>query len=217
MTCEAERLIDELLQNPSRFKQRGAAYQLLQEYFGGFPRATLRPLLQSDDPMVQHAAIFVASELGIAAEELLECVVPLIQRGDRYVKYNALEVVMVCSTEERGELFAHVLRAMEDEDEVIRGLAWRLAVRASKFQMRAAHSVFKSVGGDADHHTMGTKGLVDVQGSRTAPIPLLLESELALVRKYGALPVLRDSSSSPELIEKLKGLGDTDLEKIADG
>ena len=93
-----QRLIDELLTDSARFNELGKSYELLQEYFEGFPLNTLRALLSNEDYMVKRAAIWIVAELGEAANELINDVIPLLNYNDRYIKYYAIESIMVFSS-----------------------------------------------------------------------------------------------------------------------
>lgn len=100
---KGEELIRDLLADPQRFGEEGQGYRLLQEYFEGLPLDTLRPLLRHESPVVQGEAMFVASELGEQARPLVDDVIPLVQSGDRDLRYDALEVIAVCCEAERAE------------------------------------------------------------------------------------------------------------------
>lgn len=139
----ANKLIRELLDNPFEFKESGRAYNLLGEYFGGFPLETLRPLLRSDALLVRHAAVFVVSELGRDAESLTNEFPALLKSGDRYIKYNILESISVCSTESQGSLYRFILEALEDEDLIIVTLAMRLISRSNKYQRESSVAALK--------------------------------------------------------------------------
>jgi hypothetical protein len=121
-----EQLIRELLTNPRVFSKDGRAYDLLQAYFAGLPLETLRPLLRDDDLLVRRAAAFVAEELGIQAQSLIDDILPLLASGDRYLQYHAMEALAVCSQGEQAAAFKHVARGLENDDDVLRFRAMEL-------------------------------------------------------------------------------------------
>src|SRR5439155_23908582 len=95
-----QQLIQELLEDPTRFYESGKTYELLQAYFGGFPLVTLRPLLAHSERMVKRAAVWVTSEIGDDGRSLIHDVIPLIRDDDRFIQYYALETVTVWSVGE---------------------------------------------------------------------------------------------------------------------
>src|SRR5262245_9143348 len=81
-----------------------AAYELLQEFFNGFPVIHLRRLLHSEDPTVACAGSFIASELGRTACTLVEDFEELLGHGVARVRYDILDSVLLCATEKHGPL-----------------------------------------------------------------------------------------------------------------
>ena len=58
-------LINSLTNDPEKFYNEGKSYELLQEYFKGFSKDTLRILLISKDKWIKRVAIWITSELGV--------------------------------------------------------------------------------------------------------------------------------------------------------
>ena len=131
-------LIDELLTDPAIFRQSGQGYRLLKQYFSDLPIETLRSLINSDNYDVRYVAIGIAEELGEKSSILLDDVICLFDSGDRYAKYNILEIIVVCARGEYQDRFIHLARGLDDSDDVIRTLAMRLMSRADLAQLRAA-------------------------------------------------------------------------------
>lgn len=194
-------LIAELLTDPERFKQEGRAYRLLEECFSGMPVATLRPLLRHDIALVRHAALFVASELGTQASELLDDVIALTTSGDRYECYHALEIVAVCAIDSQADDFFAVPAAMMSNDVVIQGLAMRLMARSDLSQLMAALTVVEGGVVHADEHRRGLNLLVSGERANPDEIKRMLSSESQLARCYGVIAAKRLHDINPTLWE----------------
>lgn len=208
------KLIEELAAEPQAFFDGGRTYELLQCYFDGLPKDTLVPLLRSDDVVVRRAAAFVVSELGIAAQELLPEVVSLMESGDRYSKYQAMESLTVCAEDEEAEHFFHVPLELESEDAVLRKLAMRLISRAEGHQLAAAARCCGQQPGGAEHERCLT-----VLANGTGDIGGMLREPSGLVRRYGAVLARRLEAEHPGSVSAAIGITDDPelLEFLRDG
>lgn len=182
-------LVAELLGNPRAFYRSGKAYRLLQCYFHGFSKETLRPLLRSDDIFIQRSAVFVISELGNAARELIDDLPRLLAAADAEVQWGATESIAVCATDEYADRFAHVALMLDARDPQIRQLAMRLVVRADAGQLRAAADRFASSGEGGRPHFRNLSALLG-EPTETA-ITAMLSSDEPLTRRYGAIAAVR--------------------------
>jgi hypothetical protein len=209
-TARADQLIDELLAEPRRFADSGRAYELLQTYFKGAPLDTLRPLLRSGDFLVQRAAAFVISELGVQACPLLDDVVPLIDSSDRYLAFHAMESVTVCATGARAPEFVHVVAKLEDPDEVLRSLSMFLMSNAETSQLVGAVE-----GGLHSEHQEGLRLLVDASVSDEAVLAFI-HSEEPLSRRYGAIAAARLYEKNPRLINEVRTNEDGEVGSFLD-
>jgi hypothetical protein len=206
-----------LLSDSARFFEHGRAYQLLQEYFAGFPVETLRPLLGNNDSMVRRAAVWVASELGRNAQSLIRDAVPLINDNDRYIRYHALEIVMVCSFGENVHEFVHVVRALESDDEVIRVLAMRLVSNAHDQQLEAAVRRASSLGPLCERHETCLSDLLEAERVTPLDIVALLDHEQPLARRYGAIAAKRLSHNFPAVLDHALSNADPDVRQFFHG
>ena len=211
-----QRMIRELLDDPIEFNKRGRAYQLLQQYFDGFPSETLRPLLRSHDAMVQRAAVFVVSELGADACHLANDVVPLTASTDRYLKYLALEVVAVCSQGEATNTFAHVVQSLRSDDDVVRGLAMRLVANANAQQLRAALGFFQTPASSDRLDEHGLSVLLEGESVQPGEIRRMLDHSEPLLRKYGAMAAKRLMKAFPELLVTATSIEDQDVRQFCE-
>lgn len=194
-------LIEQLLANPAQFYAEGKSHELLQELFRGFPILALRPLLSYSELTVRRVAVWTASELGPKAAPLTNVVIPLLLESDRYVRYHALEIVMVCSQGASADKFVHVVEAITDEDPVICSLAMRLVVTATDAQLQAALDSSARFGSAVDLHRQGLTRLLAIGDNSRDDVLSMLMSCARLTRIYGALIAKRVGMQCADLIE----------------
>jgi hypothetical protein len=208
--AQADQLIRELLADPPGFADSDRGYKLLQTYFKGAPLDTLRPLLRSGDLLIQREAVWVASELGAQAFPLLDDVVPLIDSGDRYLTFHAMESVTVCATGVRAPEFVHVVAKLEDPDEVLRSLSMFLMSNAETSQLVGA------VEGELHRvHQEGLRLLLDASASDEAVLAFI-HSDEPLRRRYGAVAAARLYERSPQLIDEVRTVEDGEVGSFLD-
>lgn len=194
-------LIDSLVADSARFNDSGSAYDLLQEYFHGLPIATLSPLLRSSDLSVVKAAVWVLSELGKYAGDLMYDAIPLLELNDRYIKYHVLEAVAVCSVGNRTDQYRHVVFAMEDHDEVVAALAMRLVSRATEEQIHSSKDFFCNQAGASKMHCEGLSLLGDNDSMNYDTVSGLLSNSDSVVRKYGAILAAKTYKENQQLFD----------------
>ncbi|WP_028314436.1 hypothetical protein [Desulfatibacillum aliphaticivorans] len=215
-TNPGDLLIKELLEAPYRFDDEGKTYSLLQECFHGYPLNKLSPLLASSNIVVQQAAIWVASELGRDAVPLMDDVMPLVDHKDRYIKYHALEVVMICSFGEHLNKFLSIVFSLTSDDVVIRRLAMRLLANANKAQiMNAINMLEGKDAGQHSHHLMGLDALINAISYDEMQIVSMMNSDVSLIRKYGALVAEENCNRFPHLIKMAGSSSDSDISEFA--
>jgi hypothetical protein len=211
MDASGETLIRDLLANPDKFSDGGRAYDLLQAYFHGFPLGTLRPLLRSESLPVRKAAAFVVSELGAQARELVDDVIPLLESGDRYLGYHALEVLSVCCDGDLAAQFAFVTKALDSDDEVLRTLAMRLVSVATDSQLEGAQRSLKSAGASQAIHESGLLRLLEGHQIDPSLVATMINDPTPLTRRYGAIAARRLSKEKPGLFVEVGASADPDL------
>jgi hypothetical protein len=203
-----EQLIRDLLADPRKFDSDGRAYDLLQAYFSGLPLETLRPLLKNDEALVQRAAVFVASELGSQARDLVDDVIPLVQANDRYLQYHAMEIIAVCCEGELSGNFVHVVRALESQDDVLRALAMLLVSNANTSQLEAARQYFDAAGSNHRTHASGLHALVQAHRLDPAIVASMMQDADPLTRRYGAIAARRLLPEFPYLFTAAESSND---------
>lgn len=200
MTDAGKGLVRLLLDDPRQFKENGLSYQLLLQVFAGHPLNDIRMLLRSEDVLVQHAGVFVASEIGEDSIELLDDLILISKSADRYVRYHALEAIAVATTSERQEEFAYVLRGLHDEDAAVRQMVMRIIMRLSQEELLVANQGLGLIDVSPDErqdHVKGMRFLIESERSQDAQA-CLLTTERPLLRLYAALALKRREFSPDE-------------------
>lgn len=188
---DAHILIAELEKNPERFFEEGRAYDLLQEYFKGEPVDSLGVLLTNANPSIRKSAVWIVSELGGGAISIAEQVLTLLNDDERYVKYYALESLMVFSSSGLNKVFHHVVLALEDEDDVISKLGMYLISKSSNSQLEEAIQYFSNAGENS--HLQGLRSLlVHSSGVEQKDIGSALYSEDKFLAMYRAISIKRE-------------------------
>lgn len=205
--ARAEQLIGDLLAVPSRFTK---GYELLQAYLKGAPVETLRPLLRGADETVRREAVWVVSELGRQAFLLLDDVVPLIDSGDRYLAFHAMESVTLCATGAGAPAFAHVVARLEDADEVLRTLSMFLMSNVDVSQLAATVDI-----GLHNEHEEGLRLLLDPSASEESVLSFI-NSDEPLRRRYGAIAAARLYEKCPRLMDEVSKMEDAEVGSFID-
>jgi hypothetical protein len=189
--------IQDLLSNPEEFNERGGAYVLLQDYFSGLTLSSLKELICNENSDVRKAAIWIASELGEKSREILEEIVSKIDVGDRYFRYHALEVVLVCAQGPKIHHFIEITLALSWSDEVLRRLALRLMVRADMTQIVAAAAQVANDSRINDAHLDGLRLLTEHEKLSLTEFKKYLDASDKTTRLYASVKFVRDNLSSP--------------------
>jgi hypothetical protein len=206
----AERLIRELLNDPNGFSGRGDDYKLLQEFFDGFPVEELRPLLAHNHRAVRRAVVWLVSELGKEARPLINEALPLLADSERYVRAYALDIIAVCAIGEDADKYVHVIRLLEDADEIMRVQAMFLVSNAEISQLQAAVKQANADFLSSPSHRSGLSLLLTEHLDVSAASTMIHSSE-PLLRKYGAIAAWRFRNRFPELFLTLEANVDPDV------
>ncbi|MEQ1878037.1 MAG: hypothetical protein ABL958_15445 [Bdellovibrionia bacterium] len=200
VTAVGNPLIIEMLANPDRFEESGRAYELLQDYFRGYPVETLRLLLRHENILVQRVAVWIASELGDQGCGLLHEVIPLLESPDRRSRAYALDVVIVCAIgADVGEI-VHIARAMESDDNGIRMLAMQLMSNADQSQLDAGARLAGSTAFLSAAHEDALRQISN-RSQTSDEIRRMMGSADPLMRRYGAIAAKRATNVLPRLLE----------------
>lgn len=173
--------------------ERGALItDLLREFHRGCPLRCLRPLLLSDDNDVVTAGAFIAAELGAAAKPLLPDVVALLVHPAKWVRSDAIDVVLVCATGSDGSAIAAVLPLVEDTERGVRFKALAFLARASGDQLQAALGHLMAAE-PASRHLVPLRWFTNLSPRDSAQVTNALDGSDALLRKYAGAAAVRIS------------------------
>nr|MDT0662604.1 hypothetical protein [Micromonospora sp. DSM 115978] len=114
-----------------------AASDLLSQVFGGYPIDRLRPLLRSERTEAVRAGMWVVSELGERAADLLDDVAGLLDHPSRYVRFFALDSVLAAADRRHGPVLTRAAGLVDDPDDAIRWKTMHLLARATDTQVTA--------------------------------------------------------------------------------
>ena len=133
-----EHLLSMLKADADAFERSGGITELLNELFLGYPVEALREVVTSEDSRVRRVAVRVLSELGDRAEPLLNEVIAALQHLDDYIRYYALDAIMLSTEHRNQEKFWHVISMLDDGDRGVRQKALRFLATASDQQIASA-------------------------------------------------------------------------------
>jgi ABC-type amino acid transport substrate-binding protein len=200
-TNKGKQLIDELHANPSLFFKQGKSYNLLNEFFDGYPFEALIPLLQSDNVDIIKSSLWLVSELATQACSLLPYVVQLVNSEEPYIRYYSLECVVLCGKGDNIKEFIHLIKGISDKDDTVRIPAMYLLSNAELTQIEAAVRLVKE-NKIADYllHQIGlTQLLIATVLLEKEVIDLMCDKE-PLLQQYGVMIAKRLYKTNPELL-----------------
>lgn len=131
---ELQNLMDRMAHMPSN----DDAMNLLSAFFAGYPIATLRQFLSSDNPATVKAAVWIASELAERAAPLLDEIGSLLTHPLAYVRFFAIDCVLACATGDDGAVLARTVGLLHDPDSGVRWKVMHFLAKASIEQLRAS-------------------------------------------------------------------------------
>lgn len=209
-------LVERIITNPKQADDDGIADILLQEYFNGFDLETLRPLLRSDDPVVQSAATFIVFELGSNASSLMDDILPLLESHNPSKRLEVLGCVMECSAERTEHLdkFTLVLEAMEDTHQGNRIFSMGLVSNANEEQIEAGIRQFQSRN-DSESHVLGLELLLRCFAISESEILKFTNSDDPILRKYGAIATTKMATTFPNRVYSLLLNDDDEIREYA--
>ena len=210
-------LIHELMNSPEEFVAKAGPNALLHEYFRGLPLDTLRPLLRHGNLLIQRAAVFIASELGGDGRALVDDVIPLLASADREVAYDALIAVTAFTSSFDADRFEHVIRALENEDEVLRRLAMRMVSNSPTGTLQGALKRFRAFIQSDPEHRIGLTLLIKGDQLLSEEFQKALAHGSPLIRRYAAIAARRLMKTMPKCIASVASCDDPELRTFAEG
>ena len=121
------------------------ANELLKSIWAGYPVENVSRLLHARSDEAVKAGAWVLSELGADATSMLFEVDFLLRHSVRHARFFALDVALVCATEQHGELIARAISLVGDEDGAVRWKALRFLGRAGAAQLAAGAVALEDV------------------------------------------------------------------------
>lgn len=209
MNCRGDQLIARMLKG----RDDVLANDLLGEFFSGYPVENLRPLLRSTDEGIAKTATWLASELGERAIPIFDAVVPMLRHGSRYVRFFAVDTVLVCATEEHGEAIARTIGLLLDGDDAVRWKALMFVAKASRGQLSA--SLPYQSNRELGALTSWILGLDQEGGVVANEVTSKLDDHQPLVRLFAAAAAVRFSFSVPALLKRAAESSDAEVASFA--
>ncbi len=195
---------DELINKILAGEEGNLANDLLVECFQGFPVQKLRPLLSSNHDKAVKYAVWILSELGVKACPLVRDVVPLLSHSARYVKFFALDVMLMCATSADHDLIARTIGLVRDHDSAVRWKAFRyLSIADYDGIVSALRSLEDTEVASAVEWIINTEATTDV-AERIIADRLISDNELermaavVAASRLGKLMVLAEAAGSTD-------------------
>jgi hypothetical protein len=120
-------------EDPDRLEE--AQLELLHEISEGYPVEGVRRLLASDRPAVVRAGAWVASELGTRACPLVGDMASILDSSDTHARFFAVDVVLLCGSEQHGQMIARVIELVDDPAQPLRWKALQFLTNAAPAQL----------------------------------------------------------------------------------
>jgi hypothetical protein len=210
---EAEKLIENILAEPALASSGILANRLLREYHRGYPVQTLKPLLANQNEYVVRLAAFVASELGSRAKPLLREMVRLLSHRNLLIRSDAICAVLTCADRNEQSAIAAVINLLEDPNWPIRWKTMEFLSLASLQQLQAGLEHLEKA---HSPHVEALRWLVRVDESNIDEIPLWLESNVSLNRKYGVVAAAKVASLTYKHLQRAASSDDVDVKRFAE-
>lgn len=132
-----DREADGLLRRLAEGENGKAANDLLSHLFQGYPVKRIRGLLTSDNEEAAKSGAWLASELGAAVAPLVDELPRLLAHPTPYVRFFAVEAVLLATSEKDGAVIAEAITLIDDEDHGVRLKAIQLLDKAHPGQLDA--------------------------------------------------------------------------------
>ncbi len=208
----------ELNNNPKDFREQGKEYDLLQEYYNGYPLKSLFILLNSNDNNILKVAIWIASELGSKnCNLLIDSILPIMNHNDLGIKYFAMECILLGTDISNHDKFAFLIKELDDKESYIRLSAMILISKASSAQIQASltHPILKSLA-NYKLHQKGINLLIEVESVHSSEIISMLNSFEPLIQRYAAIAARLKKNQDSEIIGHLLMNSNKDIKEFGE-
>lgn len=133
-----KRRADQLLEHVCAGGNDSAAYELLNEFFDGYPIERLRRLLRSNEEKAVEAGAWIASELADSISPLMSDLSRLFEHPSAYVRFFILDAVLDGATQEHGDALARAAHLIRDPVKAVRWKALCFFSKATSDQLVAS-------------------------------------------------------------------------------
>lgn len=208
-----DEIVSGLLESADSDETESRTGLLLKALFSGYPVENLRRLTQSSHPPAIRAGVFLLSELGPAARPLLPELVTLLDHPDHYVRFHALDSLLLAAEPTDGPALARaVAAATSDSNEAVRWNGLRFLAHATDEQLRVA--------ADSCSDPQMKAQIAWLASVRTAGHEETVASGLAssdrIERLFAAAAASRMSDRSRELLVTASAATDPDVQSFAE-
>ena len=208
------KLIEKLKKDPEKLRGEDQ-YQLLEEYFNGLSIETLRDLLCYKDKRIRQTALWIITELGESAEDLLEEVASQINDEDPLICYYSSEMVAFYGTDKYMDDFMKVFDLFEHSNTKIRTLSMYIISQLSDSRIKEAYAYSVNNKILSDSHEKGLLSLIHINTLTSSDITAMLNSDDSVIRKYGVIAASKVYEKYPEIIRESVNSEDLDVEEYS--
>ena len=208
-------LINQLKNEPEMFYNEGKSYQLLQEYFEGFQKDTLRELFYFENVWIRRVATWIASELGADGSDLLKDVLTQIDDEDSYICSYALQMVANCAYDEHIDDFVRVFSFLGYNNQAVRLSVMTILLGLSHQRINEAYTRMANNKKYDNSHRKGLLALLDADNLTSSAIVQMVSNSDAIIRKYGIIAAAKLFDKYPQLIIGATNDGDLDIREFS--
>jgi len=132
--------------------------------------------------------------------------------AEKYLRYYAMDVIMLGSRQNRSEMISCIARRLTDVDEFIAARAVELLARASETQLASSKVLFEAQN-EIDHAT-GMSKITNSSAFNEDAIEAMMKSESVLERRYGLVAAKRAQKINSNLLKQAALSDDPVLARI---
>jgi hypothetical protein len=209
MKAHGDQLVDTICKGQGNTD--AAANELVTEVWQGYPVENLRRLLQSSNAEAVKTGAWIASELGHLAAPLLLDTPALLQHPNSYVRFYALDIVLVNASTWHGELIATAIGLIQDSDKGVRWKSMHFISKASTDQLRAGRR-------HLTHHALAANLnwlLRSTNIAGTNDIVQRIAADDPLGQRFAAAAAARISDQTIEPLERAAASPEEDVSSFA--
>ena len=197
-----------------------ATYNLLAEFFRGYPLSKLKLLLQSNNNDSVAAGVWIASELASAAKPLLCEITPLINHPSSRVRFWTFDCLLMCAGPDDAEAISNALGLLEDTHPGVRQQAMRFLTLVPETMLEAVLCRAKKSGTEHPLSISHIKGVEMILRALNSSETSLIEREAlkgsdVLLRKYATATAVRLAQQNPTLLQLVMDSEDEEVRKFA--